>query len=78
MALSSVGLLYENSGYGIRQSVLLKDNEKPAPLLQNNAKNVDLAISTVFVKNGELKAYTLITRSSQNTVSVEQISETQS
>ncbi|MGN0619867.1 MAG: hypothetical protein ACI4J7_12675 [Ruminiclostridium sp.] len=50
----------------------------PAQLLQNNAGNVDLEISTVLVKSGELKAYTLITRPSQNTVSVEQIAEARS
>ncbi|MGN0618895.1 MAG: hypothetical protein ACI4J7_07720, partial [Ruminiclostridium sp.] len=50
----------------------------PAQLLQNNGGNVDLEISTVLVKSGELKAYALITRPSQNTVSVEQISEVRS
>lgn len=48
----------------------------PAKLLQND-KNVDFEISTVLVKNGELVAYTLVTRPAQNTVSVEQISEAQ-
>lgn len=49
----------------------------PASLLQNNGANVDLSISTVLVKNDELVAYTLITRPTQNTISIEQISETQ-
>lgn len=48
----------------------------PAALLQND-KNVDLSISTVLVKNGVLSAYSLITRPMQNTISIEQISETQ-
>lgn len=47
----------------------------PAEFMQNNSETIDLSISTVLVKNGELKAYTLITRPSKNTVSVEQISE---
>ena len=50
----------------------------PAPLLQNKSENVDSAISTVLVKNGELRAYTLITRPSCNSISVEHISEAQS
>ncbi len=48
----------------------------PAVLLQND-RNVDLSISTVLVKNGVLVAYSLITRPTQNTISIEQISETQ-
>lgn len=47
----------------------------PASLMQNSSEKVDLSISTVLVKNGELEAYTLITRPSKNTVSVEHISE---
>ena len=50
----------------------------PAPLMQNDAQNVDQEISTVLVKNGELRAYTLITRPSCNSISVEHISEAQS
>lgn len=50
----------------------------PAPLLQNKSENVDSAISTVLVKNGELRAYTLITRPSHNSISIEHISEAQS
>lgn len=50
----------------------------PAPLLQNGAYNADPALSTVLVKNGELKAYSLVTRPSPGTVTVEQISETRS
>ena len=50
----------------------------PAPLLQNKSENVDSTISTVLVKNGELKAYTLITRPSRNSISLEHISEAQS
>ena len=44
----------------------------------NSAENVDFSLSTVLVKDGELKAYTLITRPTKNTVLVEQIAETQS
>lgn len=47
----------------------------PAALLQNSAENVDYSISTALVKNGELKAYALITRPSQSAVTFEQISE---
>lgn len=50
----------------------------PAPLMQNDAQNVDQEISTVLVKNGELRAYTLITRPSCNSISVEHISEAKS
>lgn len=46
----------------------------PAPLMLNKAENVDPTISTVLVKNGELKAYTLITRPSHNSVVIEHIS----
>ena len=45
-----------------------------APLMLNKAENVDQTISTVLVKNGELKAYTLITRPSHNSVVIEHIS----
>lgn len=46
--------------------------------MQNNAENIDRAISTVLLKNGEPRAYALITRPSRNSISIEQISEAQS
>lgn len=49
----------------------------PASVLQNNGESIDLSISTVLVKNGELVAYTLITRPMQNSISIEQVSEAQ-
>ncbi|MGN0596594.1 MAG: GNAT family N-acetyltransferase [Ruminiclostridium sp.] len=49
----------------------------PAPLMQNSGENIDTLISSVLVKNGVLKAYTLITRPAPNAVSVEHISEAQ-
>lgn len=49
----------------------------PAPLLKNSAYKVDHGISTALVKNGRLKAYTLVTRPSHNSVTVEQIAESQ-
>ena len=50
----------------------------PKIFFENSVETVDLAISNVLVKDGELEAYTLITRPVRNTISVEQIAETQS
>lgn len=49
----------------------------PASVLQNNGESIDLSISTVLVKNGELVAYTLITRPTLGSISIEQVSEAQ-
>ena len=48
----------------------------PAEFLQNPAARLDETLSVVLVREKKLLAYTLITRPSASTVSVEQIAET--
>jgi len=50
----------------------------PAEFMRNPAARLDENLSVALVRDGKLRAYTLITRPSVGTVSVEQIAETHS